>query len=413
MATIDFQLNDIYIPHLTNYARSQIFYGGSSSGKSVFLAQRCVLDLLQGKRNYLICRSVAKYSKKSTWMEVSAAISDNDLDDYFEKRISDGVIECKATGSQAIFVGLDDPQKLKSIRPKHGAITDIWIEEATETERSAIKELLKRQRGGDPNVKKRLVLSFNPIMQTSWIYEEYFKSIGWADDQQEYHGDGLTILKTTYLDNRFLTPEDIADLENETDEYYRDVYTLGKWGVLGDVIFKNWRVEDLTEMRDQFTNHRNGLDFGFAGHPAGIAATHYDRNRKTIYWYDELYETGLTNDLLAAEVYKLIQNQRVVCDSAEPKSIAELQRYGINATGAKKGKDSVIHGIQWLQQQTIIIDTGCINAKNELMQYQWKKDAPKPTPIDKNNHLIDALRYAYEDDANEAIIRTFKNPFYD
>ncbi|MHC4676492.1 MAG: phage terminase large subunit, partial [Planctomycetota bacterium] len=117
MATdVDIQVNDIYIPHLNNYARTQIFYGGSASGKSVFLAQRCVLDLLSGNRNYLICRAVGRYSRKSTWLEVSAVITENDLDDLFEKRIAEGVIKC-TNGYQAIFVGLDDTQKLKSIRP--------------------------------------------------------------------------------------------------------------------------------------------------------------------------------------------------------------------------------------------------------------------------------------------------------
>lgn len=114
MATIDLKVNDIYIPHLTNYVRTQIFYGGSSSGKSVFLAQRCVLDLLEGRRNYLICRAFAKYSRKSTWAEVCGVIDENDLGGLFVKRVADGVIEC-VNGAQAIFVGLDDTQKLKSI----------------------------------------------------------------------------------------------------------------------------------------------------------------------------------------------------------------------------------------------------------------------------------------------------------
>ena len=394
----DIQVNDIYIPYLTNYARTQIFYGGSASGKSVFLAQRCVLDLLQGKRNYLICRAVGKYSRKSTWLEVSAAISDNDLDNLFIRRVAEGVIEC-TNGHQAIFVGLDDTQKLKSIRPRKGAITDIWIEEATETDRHSVKELYKRQRGGDPNVPKRLTMSFNPILQTSWIYDEHFRSVAWADDQEQHTGDDLTILKTWYVHNRFLTPDDIADLENEQDEYFRQVYTFGNWGILGAVIFKNWEVRDLSRMRKQFTNHRHGLDFGFASDPAAVVATHYDSKRKTIYIYDELYERGLTNDLLAAEAKKIIGNDYVVCDSAEPKSIAELKMHGIAAQEADKGKDSVNHGIQWLQQQKIVIDARCINTRNEFMQYQWKEDSDGNVmrqPVDKNNHIIDALRYAYE-----------------
>jgi phage terminase large subunit len=183
------------------------------------------------------------------------------------------------------------------------------------------------------------------------------------------------------------------------------VYTLGNWGVLGNVIFTNWSAEDLSKMQDQFTNQRVGLDFGFSSDPAAVIVTHYDRAKKTIYVFDELYELGLTNDILAEGVKSKIGEYYVTCDSAEPKSITELQRYGVNARTASKGKDSVLHGIQWLQQQKIVIDSRCINTRNELQQYKWKEDAggnSLPVPVDKNNHLIDALRYAYESDMEDA-----------
>lgn len=392
--------NDAYFPYLNSTARTSIFYGGSSSGKSVFLAQRCIEDLMRGGRNYLIARQVARTLKTSVFAQVCRVISEWGVTSLFNVNKSDYTITC-TNGYQAVFVGLDDTEKIKSIVPATGAWTDIWVEEATETERNAVKQLYKRQRGGSEGTPKRLVLSFNPILQSHWIYEEYFSPIAWADDQTCYNGDDLFILKTTYKDNRFLTADDVRDLENETDQYYRDVYTLGNWGVLGNVIFTNWEVRDLSSMRDQFTNHRNGLDFGFSSDPAAMPVTHYDRAHKTIYIYDELYETGLTNDLLAEDVLKLIDRQQVKGDSAEPKSIAELKRYGVNITPARKGKDSVLFGIQWLQQQKIVIDTKCINTRNEFQQYKWKEDKAGNAirqPVDKHNHIIDGLRYAYEDD---------------
>jgi len=114
-----------------------------------------------------------------------------------------------------------------------------------------------------------------------------------------------------------MTQQDIDGLLNETDEYYRDVYAFGNWGVLGDVIFKNWRVEDLsvTLPEAQRTNRRNGLDFGFSSDPAAVGVTHYDKMRKTIYFYKELYETGLTNDILSERVKDMIGNERIVCDT--------------------------------------------------------------------------------------------------
>jgi phage terminase large subunit len=396
---IDAQFNDIYIPHLNNYARTQIFYGGAGSGKSVFLAQRCVYDVLQGGRNYLVCRAVGRYIKKSVWMEVKRVISAWGLEELFIDRIVDGIIEC-SNGYQIIFTGLDDPEKLKSIVPAKGAITDVWVEEATEISKQVLTNLRKRQRGGD-DVPKRLTMSFNPILQSHWIFKEYF--MGWASEQTEYNSDDLTILKTWYEHNRFLTTGDVEDLLSETDKYYFEVYTLGNWGVLGNVIFTNWKVQDLSGMQDQFTNRRNGLDFGYSADPAAASCTHYDKMRKRIYIFDELYETGLTNDVLAELLKPMIGKERIVCDSAEPKSIAELRQHGINAVGAKKGKDSVLHGIQWLQQQEIIIDVKCINTQNEFQQYKWKEGrdgipVSPPRPVGTGDHIIDGLRYAYEDD---------------
>lgn len=387
-------------------SRVQILYGGSSSGKSVFKAQQVWFDLLYNKRNYLICRAVARTLRRSVLNEIRKAITEAGVSELFDINKSDGIITCKPTHKQALFAGLDDVEKIKSITPEDGALTDIWVEEATEAQRDDIKQLMKRQRGGDEETAKRIHLTFNPIYQSHWIYEDYFAPIGWATDQTEHISPDLSILKTWYIHNKFLTKQDIEGLLNERDEYYRNVYTYGNWGVLGDVIFTNWRIDDLSNIRDQFTNRRNGLDFGFASHPSAISVSHYDQTRKTIYIFDELYETGLTNDLLSNEAKRMCSDERITGDSAEPKSIAEMQQHGVNIVGAKKGKDSITFGVDWLKQQEIIIDKRCVNHNKEFQQYQWKKDAngntvSPPKPVDKNNHLIDALRYAYEDDMSD------------
>lgn len=395
--------NNVYIPHLKNNSRKQIYFGGSSSGKSVFLAQRDVIRLMRGGRNFLVCRQVAKTLRGSVVQEIKKVISDWEIGKLFDVNKTDGTVTCINNGYQIVFAGLDDVEKLKSITPAKGVFTDVRVDEATEISRDSLKQLEKRQRGGDERVDKSLTLSFNPIYQQHWIYEDIFAPLGWTTDQTEYISPELSILKTWYIHNRFLTKQDIEGLENENDEYYRNVYTWGNWGVLGDVIFKNWRVEDLSGMEAQFTNTKNGLDFGFASHPAAISRSHYDSKNKIIYIFGELYETGLTNDLLAAEALRMCGNERIIGDSAEPKSIAEMQKHGAAIVGAKKGKDSITYGVDWLKQQTIIIDSKCINHQRELQQYQWKKDAngnavSPPKPVDKNNHLIDALRYAYEDE---------------
>ncbi|MCP5016853.1 MAG: PBSX family phage terminase large subunit, partial [Ketobacter sp.] len=338
--------------------------------------------------------------RKSVFVEIRKAINTWNLNGRFKINKSEMIITCD-NGYQILFAGLDDVEKLKSITPEQGAITDVWIEEATEAKRDDIRQLVRRQRGGDANIPKRLTLSFNPILKSHWIYKTYFEDIGWTDDQSAHDSDGLLILKTTYQDNQFLTPDEVDILENETDEYWLNVYTFGNWGVLGDVIFKNWVIEDLSNKAAHWTNRRNGLDFGFSSDPAALVATHYDKKFKTIYIYAEAYEYELTNNQLADVIEPVVKDDSVFCDSAEPKSIRELRNAGIRALGAAKGRDSVWHGIQWLKGQSIIVDSSCVKTISEFQQYQWKKDKHNEAmriPMDRNNHIMDALRYAYERD---------------
>lgn len=395
--------NRTYLPYLDNQARTQIFFGGSSSGKSFFIAQRVIKDLLEGGRNYLIARSVATTIKKSVFNEVVKAISSMNVRHLFVINKTSLEITCNVNNYQILFCGLDDVEKIKSITPINGVITDIWIEEATEIDdKNVYNQLKKRLRGMAGTKKKRIILSFNPVLQTHWIYETFFNE--WDDTKSLYNGYDLTILKTTYKDNRFLAKDDIYELEHETDKYFYDVYTLGNWGVLGAVIYKNWEMTDLSSIRNQFVTHRHGLDFGFSQDPSAAVFTHHDRKNKTIYVYGELYKTELTNDLLAAEIIKSIKYEPIYCDCAEPKSIRELTQHGVYAQTTRKGKSSVNHGIQFLQQYKIIVDISCINFKREIQAYHWKTDHlgnVLPIPVGKADHLMDALRYAYEDEYRE------------
>lgn len=403
--------NPIYIPYLNEYTRIQIFYGGASSGKSFFLAQRDVIDIMKGGRNFLICRQVGRTLRGSVIQEIVKIINSWGLNSLFSINKTDGTITC-TNGYQMVFVGLDDVEKLKSLTPSKGVWTDVRVEEATETEFSSIKQLLKRQRGGDEKTPKRLVLSFNPVLMTSWIYREYFSTINWSDTQKEYRDENISILKTTYRDNKFLTTDDVYGLEHETDEYFYSVYSEGVWGVLGDVIFKNWKCLDLSDSKSDYylpenqrTNRRNGLDFGFSSDPAAMPCIHFDKMRKRIYIFNELYERGLTNQELAPMMIAMVGKERVTCDSSEPKSIVELQIAGVSAVPAKKGKDSVNFGVQWLQGYEIIIDVKCVNAKREFSTYHWKKNKDGDSlriPVDKDNHLIDGTRYALEDDMDNS-----------
>ena len=389
--------NDIYYRYLQAQQPIQIFYGGASAGKSIFLAQRTVLDLMGGGRNYLILRNVARTSRQSTFAEVKKNLGNWKIEGLFDVNKSDLTITCK-NGYQAIFAGLDDVEKLKSITPVKGVLTDIWIEEATEVQRNDALHLERRLRGKSRK-RKRMTLSFNPILKSHWIYEDYFQGINSQD--QTYEDEEKLIVKVTYKDNKFLSEQDIIRLENTTDEYFYQVYTLGNWGVLGDVIFKNWEIVDSLDV-STFSEFRYGLDFGYSSDPAAFVKLAINNRKKHIYILDELYERGLTNPELAALVKpKIGKSSVVVADSSEPKSIKELQLNGLPCIGAEKGPDSVLFGIQWLQQYKIFILKHCQNAINEFQSYQWQKNKDGESlrrPVDKFNHIIDAIRYACEQD---------------
>lgn len=388
-------MNDVYIPHLTARQYTQIFYGGSSSGKSYFLAQRVVKENLEGV-NWLVARNIAKTLRHSTFNEIIKAISNYGLLGSYIINKTDMSITCKLNGKQILFAGLEDAEKLKSITPAKGILEAVWIEEATETSYASYKQLTKRLRGRSDKDKK-IILSFNPIVKTHWIYEEFFGM--WDDTKTQYSSDNLLIVKTTYKDNKFLTPDDIKNLENETDRYFYEVYTLGNWGVLGNIIFTNWHTEDLSEQIPHFDRIYNGLDFGFSSDPNALVRCHVDMKRKKIYVFDEMYKAGMHDDELAEELAKRLQGQYITCDSAEPKSIDDLCRRGIRAIPAVKGADSVNYGIRFLQGFEIIVDVRCQNFKNEIQQYHWDEDKygnALRKPVDKNNHLLDALRYAVE-----------------
>ena len=245
---------------IRNFKRSiQIIYGGSSSGKSYAIAQRVVLDTLKG-RNTLVIRKTSNSLKSSCFNEIISKISDFGLMSIFKISIGDFVITCTRNNKQIIFKGLDDPEKIKSIKPISGVITDIWIEEATQVSYDDF-QLLKTRLRGETKFVKRITMSFNPIIKTHWIYKQFFEGF-WQDDKQFVQDDTLSILKTTYKDNSFLTQDDIQRLEAETDPYYRNVYLMGNWGVLAGAVFNNYEVKDFDP--DSFANYRYGLDWGFS-----------------------------------------------------------------------------------------------------------------------------------------------------
>lgn len=333
---------------------------------------------------YLVVRKTGKSIRNSVFALLCELISEMGVGHLFNINKTEMAISC-ITGSTLITSGLDDVEKLKSI----ANINRIWIEEASEVTETDFNQLDLRMRG-QSKIGYQMTITFNPVSELHWLKKSFF-DIGRPDS---------FVLKTTYLDNEFLDDKyvnTLMELKNQDYQYYR-IYALGDWGSLGGLIFSNWEKRDLSDIRHTFDNIYHGLDWGFADDPTAYIKLHYDKKRKEIYVLDELYLKQMHIDQLYDKLKHHIDSF-VTCDSSEPRSIADLRRYGIKAIAAKKGPGSIEHGIKWLQFHKIIVDSTCTNVIKELSSYKWKQDKDGnvlPKPVDLNNHLIDSMRYSLE-----------------
>ena len=238
--------NDVYFPYLDNEDRYLVFFGGGSSGKSYFIAQRWIYKLIHPSRcNLLVVRQTGDTNRRSTFPLLKQVISNWNLAKHFKVNESDMRIKCLLTGNEVAFAGLDDVEKIKSITFENGELTHIWVEEATETQEADINQLKVRLRGGKS--KKQIVLSFNPINIQHWIKKHFIDS------------KLATVCFSTYKDNKFLTDDDRKALEDlkYIDEYTYNVYCLGQWGILGKTVF------DARAIQKRLENIPNPLKIGY------------------------------------------------------------------------------------------------------------------------------------------------------
>lgn len=398
--------NPCYRPYVRSETPLQIYYGGAGSGKSAFLAARCLLDALCG-RNTLVVRQVMRTLKSSCFAEIEKAAGRLGLSGAFRFNRAELGARCLENGAQILFLGLDDPEKLKSLSPERGSLTDIWVEEATEIRYDSFKQLEKRLRGQSRH-RKRISLSFNPVSQNHWIYREFFMKTP-LDERGSYESEALLILKTTHRDNLFLTDQDHQALENEGDAYYREVYTLGNWGLQSGLVLPRWRAGEADRQEDPFAL-RCGLDFGFAADPSAIVVAAYEPRQKRVQVLREALCPHAGLEELALEIKRLAPDLPVAADCAEPRSIAGLRALGVRAYPVKKGADSVRHGLKWLARQDLRVSPACPLIMRELQGYHWQQDK-EGRPLDRpqgDDHLIDALRYALESDMLEAGAQALK-----
>ena len=375
--------------HLLHYGpRYEVIMGGAGSGKSYAVAQHIILAALDPAhrgRKYLVVRKVARTLRYSVYALLRDLIVDLGLTPYFEINKTEMTFT-SVTGTQILLLGLDDVEKLKSI---HG-VTDVWCEEATEMAESDLKQLNLRLRG--QGHAKRIVLTFNPISQLHWLKRRFF-------DRQD---DSARVTVTTYKDNAFLDDAYKAELEGlkDKDAYFYQVYTLGEWGQLGNTVFSNYVIEDFDYGADDLENVRQGMDFGY-NDPTVLTRSGFKDG--DLYTFDELYLLKNTNTQLIETIMEWYDyaNNLITADSAEPARIAEISRAGIPVQPAKKGKDSIRSGIDFIKRHRWHIHaTRCPNLAKEVQAYKWREDRDgnvMDEPVDLNNHCIDSVRYALED----------------
>lgn len=393
---VSIKLNKVYRPARVSGARHRILYGGAGSGKSHYVAQETILNMLSNSHyHYLIVRKTGKSIRYSVFKLLCSLIAEYNLSSKFSINKSEMSITC-STGSSLITSGLDDVEKLKSV----AGINRIWIEEASEISKKDYDQLDLRLRG-QTKVSFQMTSTFNPISDTHWLKKVFF-DVGKPNS---------FILKTTYLDNDFIDEEykkTLDGLKEEDLQYYR-IYALGEWGSIGNLVYSNWEKKDFSDMIPTFDKIYNGLDWGFSQDPYAYVKLHHDPKRKEIYIYDEFYIKDVFVDDIAEMLRtKMTAREVVVCDSSEPRSIRDLKRLGIKAEAAVKGPGSVEHGIKWIKSHKIYVMPTCINTIKELSTYKWKEGRDGSIlniPVDANNHILDALRYALESSVSSSMSR--------
>lgn len=377
--------NDWVYNDIADYTkRVEVYYGGAGSGKSYGATQKILLKALKYTRKVLVIRKIQRTIKDSIWALLIAHLHASGF--YTACRVSKSDYEIELpNGSIFLFKGLDDPEKIKSI----DGITDIVIEEATELTEDDFTQLNLRLRADAPFLQ--IYLMFNPISKKNWVYDYFF-----VRDLPL----NVKVIKTTYQDNKFLSAEYKAELERLKDRnpaYYR-IYALGEFATLDKLVFPVYATKIVSEDDVQGLKRWVGLDFGYINDPSAIVWGYIDTAGKRIYVTGEYVKRGMKNNEIADAVIDLgLHKDKSYGDSAERKSIDEIRDRGVNIEPTEKGKDSVIHGIQWIQQYELIVDERCFKVREELENYTWQKDKKTGEyinePVDTFNHTIDAIRY--------------------
>lgn len=382
--------------------------GGRGSTKSSFISLEVILGMMKDTQaNAVVLRKVGQTLQGSVYEQLQWAVSVLGVEGYWVSKLSPLEMKYIADGreNKIVFRGADKPKKIKSTKFRKGYCKYIWYEEVDEfggmEEIRTINQSLLR--GGSDFV---VFYSYNPPQsQSNWVNEEILKQ---RDDRLVHHSTYLTV-PPEWLGQQFLI--EAEHLKNVKPMAYQHEY-MGEVTGTGGEVFTNLTIREITDDEIALFDHiARGIDWGYAADPFHYTVNHYDKTRRRLYIYYEIQMLKLSNRK-AAELVKAEnkRNKLIICDSAEPKSIAEMLAYNLKVLGAKKGADSVEYGIKWLQDlEEIVIDPKrCPNTAREFLEYELEKDANgnfKGHFPDKNNHSIDAVRYSREFDMKIVKVR--------
>ncbi|MGE4276601.1 MAG: PBSX family phage terminase large subunit [Lawsonibacter sp.] len=386
--------------------------GGRGSGKSSFVSIEIPLGMMRdaerGRLTHgVVLRRYAVTLRESVYAQLLWGIHALGVGRLWQANVAPMALTYLPTGQKILFRGADDPMKVKSIKVDRGYIKYGWYEEVNEFEgeeklRSINQSLM---RGGEDFT---FFYTFNPPKSAR----------NWCNQYVAASRPDTLVNRSTYLSvpPAWLGEQFIAEAEHlktVKPEAYAHEY-LGEITGTGGEVFDNITLRLISEEGiGRFDRIRRGLDWGYASDPLAYNEGHYDKSRRRLYLYRELHQVRLSNRKAAELIVPWAGNSRIICDSAEPKSIDEMRDYGLRVVGAKKGPDSVEYGIKWLQDlEEIVIDPErCPETAREFSGYELDRDKDgnfKAGFPDHDNHHIDAVRYACEDDMKRPTLRVLK-----
>lgn len=373
--------------------------GGRGSTKSSFVSIEIILGMMgDRKANAVILRRVKETLRESVYDQMLWAIDMLGVSHLWHDSLSPLSITYKPTGQKIVFKGADKPKKVKSSKFRYGYTKYIWYEEADEfrdvDDIRTINQTLVR---GGENIT--VFYTYNPPQSiNNWINAEVVNQ-GLRSDTYVHESTYLSV-PADWLGSQFI--DEASYIRQSNPLKYEHIY-MGVITGTGAEVFTNVTQRKIADDEIKtFDKIYRGLDFGFAADPLHYVELYFDSARRRLYMFNEISQIGLKNAQAVDRIKKLNTiNGMITADSAEPRTISEFRELGLRIQPAKKGPGSVEHGIKWLQDlNEIIIDPGrCINGAREFSKYELERDNNgnlKGVYPDKDNHSIDATRYAME-----------------